>query len=233
MRETHKDAQELPSAPAVQRRDCLRWGCYGLGVIALSRLLHAESSREAPRSTQGGTPPRLAPRARRAINIFLVGGLSQVDSFDHKPALALRHGEPPPLAEQPSVFFGQVGRLRRPDWGFTRRGRSGLWVSDLFPHLGEMADELTVINSMVSETGNHTPALFLSNSGFQFNGFPSLGSWLSYGLGNDSDSLPTYVVLPDARGAPSGGASSWSSGFLPAQHQGVRFGPGERPVRDL
>jgi len=181
---------------------------------------------------EGGFPPHSAPRARRAINICLVGGLSQVDSFDYKPALEKFHGKTPP-GKRPEVFFGKVGRVRRNDWKFQPRGRSGLWISELFPHIAGVADELTLVRSMHSETGNHTPALFLSNSGFQFNGYPSLGSWLSYGLGNLSDSLPTFVVMPDARGAPSGGASSWSSGFLPGEHQGVSFSSGQQPVRDL
>ena len=106
-------------------------------------------------------------------------------------------------------------------------------MSDLFPHLAKVADELTVIRSMYSDTSNHTPALFLSNSGFQTNGFPSLGGWLSYGLGKASDSLPAFVVIPDRRGAPSGGSSNWSNGFLPGEHQGVVFRSSEQPVRDL
>jgi hypothetical protein len=103
----------------------------------------------------------------------------------------------------------------------------------MFPRIAEVADELTVIRSMVSESANHTPALFFANSGFEFNGFPSMGSWLSFGLGNESDSLPTYLVLPDARGGPNGGASNWTCGFLPAQHQGVVLQGGKQPVRDL
>jgi hypothetical protein len=103
----------------------------------------------------------------------------------------------------------------------------------MFPRIAAMADDLTVIRSMVSDSANHTPALFFSNSGFQFNGFPSMGSWLSYGLGNETDTLPTYVVLPDGRGGPNGGSSNWTSGFLPAQHQGVPFRGGSQPVRDL
>ena len=163
------------------------------------------------------------PRPERAIHIFLHGGLSQVDSFDYKPELIRRHGQAMPVDERPDVFFGKVGRLHRPHWAFRQRGQSGLWVSDLFPHLAECADELTVIRSMVAETANHTPATFEANTGFRVMGFPALGAWLSYGLGSETDDLPTFVVLPDARGLPSGGASNWTSGFLPARHQGVAF----------
>ena len=211
--------------PALLSRRCLlNWGAHGLGATALSSLLQGGET--------GTSIPHFAPRAKRVINICLVGGLSQVDSFDYKPELEKFHGKIPP-GKRPDVFFGRVGRIRKNDWEFRQRGRSGLWISELFPHLAGVADELTVIRSMHSETGNHTPALFLSNSGFQANGFPSLGSWLSYGLGNLSDSLPAFVVLPDARGAPSGGASSWSNGFLPGEHQGVPFSSGRQPVRDL
>jgi hypothetical protein len=162
-----------------------------------------------------------------------VGALSHVDSFDFKPDLVDSHGKSLASDERPDVFFGQVGLLRKPDWGFRRRGESGLWVSDLFPHIAGVADELTVINSMVAETSNHTPATFQENSGFRLNGFPALGSWLSYGLGSEADDLPAFVVIPDARELPAGGSINWSSGFLPAQHQGVVIRPTGEPIDDL
>jgi hypothetical protein len=159
--------------------------------------------------------------------------LSHLDSFDPKPALAKLHGKSLEMKEPPDIFFGQVGLLRQSDWPFRPRGRSGLMVSDLFPHLAAMADELTVIRSMTADSANHTPALYVENSGFQFSGFPSMGSWLAYGLGSEAEDLPAYVVLPDARGLPNGGSSIWSSGFLPGEHQGVLLKPGPSPVRDL
>src|SRR5438270_241433 len=180
-----------------------------------------------------GAKPHHAPKAKRAIQISLVGGMSHIDSFDHKPELTKRHGQPLGGDAKPDVFFNQVGLLRKPDWEFKKRGKSGLWVSELFPHLAGVADELTVINSMTADSANHTPALFVLNSGFQFNGYPALGSWLSYGLGSEADDLPAFVVLPDGRGDANGAASNWSSGFLPAQHQGVVFRGGDSPVRDL
>ena len=180
-----------------------------------------------------GAKPHHAPKAKRAIQISLVGGMSHIDSFDHKPELTKRHGQSLGSNAKPDVFFNQVGLLRKPDWEFKKRGQSGLWVSELFPRIGTMADELTVVNSMTAESANHTPALFVLNSGFQFNGYPALGSWLSYGLGSEADDLPAFVVLPDGRGDANGAASNWSSGFLPAQHQGVVFRGGDQPVRDL
>lgn len=206
------------------RRDLFHWGLHGIGATALLSLLGEKARPE-------GDAPKV--RARRAVHISLVGGMSHLDSFDPKPALERLHGKTLQTSEQPDIFFGQVGLLRRSDWSFRPRGASGLPVSDLFPHIAGVADDLTVVRSMVSESANHTPALFFANSGFQFNGFPSLGSWLSYGLGNESDSLPTYVVLPDPRGGPNGGASNWTSGFLPAQHQGVVFEGQGPPVHDL
>ena len=180
-----------------------------------------------------GARPHHAPKARRAIQISLVGGMSHIDSFDYKPELTKRHGQPLGGDAKPDVFFGQVGLLRKPDWQFRQRGQSGLWMSDLFTRISTVADEITVVKSMTAESANHTPALFVLNSGFQFNGYPALGSWLSYGLGSEADDLPAFVVLPDGRGDANGAASNWSSGFLPAQHQGVVFRGGDTPVRDL
>ena len=207
----------------LRRREFLNFGTQGLGATAFASLLHGE----------GTGISSSAPKAKRAINICLVGGFSQIDTFDYKPALERYHGKRPSADLKLESFFGKVGMLRKNDWRFRQRGQSGLWVSDLFPHIAGIADELTVIRSMYSDTGNHTPALFMSNTGFQTNGFPSLGSWLSYGLGSISESLPAFVVIPDRRGAPSGGASSWGSGFLPAQHQGVQLRSEGDAVRDL
>src|SRR5262245_691113 len=180
---------------------------------------------------RGGTP--LDPKAKRVIHVCLCGGLSHIDSFDHKPMLTRFHGKTLPGSEKPDTFFGQIGLLRKPDWEFRRHGKSGLWISDLFPHLASMADELTVINSMVADSANHTPATYQENSGFRLNGFPALGSWLSYGLGAETDELPAFVVLPDPRGFPAGGTINWSSGFLPARHQGVPFRTKGTPIDDL
>lgn len=213
------------------RRDFLEFNSIGLAGAALCSLLGRD--RPATGTETVDSSFDVIGRAKRAIHICLVGGFSQVDSFDYKPELDRLHGKSISPDVKPQTFFGQTGLLRKSEWEFTQRGQSGLWISDLFPHLAQIADELTVIRSMVADTANHMPAMFQENSGFQANGFPSLGSWLSYGLGNDSDSLPTFVVLPDARSLPNGGASNWSSGFLPAQHQGTLFGTGPQPIRNL
>jgi hypothetical protein len=224
-----------PSAvPLFDRRGFLSWVGCGLGGAALATLLGRDGSLQATPLVPGHAGcPHHPPRATRAIHICLCGGLSQVDSFDYKPELTRLHGTSLNATEQPDVFFGQIGRLRQSDWPFRRRGLSGLWVSDLFPHLAQVADELTVINSMVAETSNHTPATFQENTGFRLNGFPSLGAWLSYGLGCETDNLPAFVVLPDTRGLPAGGSINWSNGFLPAQHQGVALRTQGIPIDDL
>lgn len=152
------------------RRDLFHWGINGLGATALASLLADETTSASDAS---GTHQ---PKAKRAIHICLIGGLSHVDSFDYKPELKKLHGKSLQTDEQPDLFFGKVGLLRAEDWNFKPRGNSGLMISDMFPHIAELADDLTVLRSMESKSANHTPALFLANSGFEFNGFPSMGS---------------------------------------------------------
>lgn len=218
----------------MDRREFLSWVQGGLAGAAAATLLLRDGT------VQGGEPgearppcPHFPPRATRALHICLCGAMSQVDTFDFKPGLVAAHGKSVNSSTTPDTFFGQIGRLRKPDWAFRRRGQSGLWVSDLFPHLAQVADELTVIRSMVAETSNHTPATFQENSGFRLNGFPAAGAWLSYGLGNESDDLPAFVVIPDAREFPAGGAINWTNGFLPARYQGVVIRPQGEPIDDL
>lgn len=209
------------------RREFFNWGMNGLGATALATLFSRESTLAASKDS------KLQPKAKRAIHICLVGGMSHVDSFDYKPELKKFHGKSLQTDEQPDLFFGKMGLLRQQDWEFKPRGQSGLMISDMFPRIAELADDLTILRSMESKSANHTPALFLANSGFEFNGFPSMGSWISYGMGLENESLPAYVVLNDERGAPNTGASTWSSSFLPSNHQGVVFRGGAQPVRDL
>ena len=220
---------------SIDRRGFFHWVGGGLAGAAAASLMMADGTLRADVPGEADPHcPHFAPKAKRAIHICLCGAMSQVDSFDYKPELIDSHGQSlKKAASKEDVFFGQVGRLRKPDWDFRQRGQSGLWISDLFPHLGELADELTVIRSMVADTSNHTPATFQQNSGFRLNGYPALGSWLSYGLGSESDDLPAFVVIPDAREFPAGGAINWSNGFLPARHQGVVLRPRGTPIEDL
>jgi hypothetical protein len=223
-------ADRLPT-----RRDFFHWTSAGLGGAALTTLIGGErQARASGTPAEAGDPwPHHRGPAKRAIHICLCGGLSQVDTFDYKPSLEKYHGKKYGGIESADVFFGQIGLLRQSDWEFKQRGESGLWVSELFPNLGEVADELTVIRSMFAETSNHTPATFQENTGFRLNGFPTAGAWLSYGMGSETEDLPAYVVIPDNRGLPAGGSINWSNGFLPARHQGVILRSQGKAVDDL
>ena len=154
------------------RRRFLDTFATGLGGIALSSLLARDSWGAPVPGEAADPPPHHPPKARRVIQVFLQGGLSQVDSFDYKPQLVKSHGRSLSSNEKPDVFFGKVGLLRANDWEFKQRGQSGLWISELFPHIATVADELCVINSMVAESSSHTPATFQESSGFRLNGFP-------------------------------------------------------------
>ena len=222
-----------PTPAPITRRDLLARFATGVGGMALASLLARESAAAPIAGEAADPPPHHPPRASRVIQIFLQGGLSQVDTFDYKPELEKLHGKPVPGDQKPQAFMGKVGLLHKAHFDFKQRGQSGLWVSDLFPHLAEMADELTVLRSLWSGTGNHTPATYEANSGFRTLGFPAAGSWVSYGLGCDVDNLPTFVVIPDIRSLPTGAANNWSSGFLPARHQGVALSTSGPPVRNL
>jgi len=240
-----KDANALPCLPS--RRNFFSWAGNGLGAVGLASLLMKDgfaSAAQSNHSSMGKSvgPKKFdhqpiahfAPRAKRVIHICLIGGLSHLDSFDYKPELEKYHGkELPNDGDAPETFFGQLGLLRKNDWDFKRRGESGLWISELFPHIASQADELTVINSMVAESANHTPAMFEESTGFRLNGYPTMGAWIGYGLGNMTEELPNYVVLPDSRGYPCSGSTNWSNGFLPAQHQGVPFETKGQAIRDL
>ena len=218
----------------LSRRGLLNFSGSSITGTALASMLLRSGEVRADRVPgESSSSPQHPPRATRVVHLCLCGGLSHLDSFDYKPQLERLHGKSLQASERPETFFNQIGLLRQSDWKFRQRGQSGLWISDLFPKLAELADDLTVIRSMVADSANHTPATFEENSGFRLNGFPVMGSWISWGLGCETDELPSYVVLPDVRGLPAGGTINWSNGFLPAQHQGVAFQSAGAPIRDL
>ena len=192
----------------------------GLGSVALAWLLNGGLAGAAQGGRVGNDP---VPKARRVIQVFSPGGVSHVDTFDFKPELERRDGEPLSGKGELDTFFGKPGVLRKSVYGFRQRGRCGAWVSDVFPHLATCVDDIAFIHSMVAKSPAHQPACYQMNTGFTLAGFPSVGSWISYGLGSESDELPAFVVLPDARGLVNGGTANWSNGFLPAQHQGMPF----------
>ncbi len=213
--------------PIHRRRFLLDSGA-GLGSVALSWLLANEA-----RAADAGMPPHFAARAKRVIQVFACGGVSHLDTFDYKPELVKRDGQELKGKGKIEPFFGQVGRLMKSPFAFRQHGESGRWVSEVLPGLASCVDDMTFLRAMVAKSSNHTPATFQMNSGFTMNGFPCLGAWLSYGLGTENEDLPTFVVLPDPRGQPAGGAINWTSGFLPANHQGVMFRSSDEPIADL
>ena len=198
------------------RRELLSAASTGFGAVALAALGIGN-----PLAAPAVAAP--ARRVRSVIFCFMSGGVSAVDSFDPKPRLAIDHGKPMPVPVKPTVF-NDNGTIMASPWEFHRRGRSGLPVSDLFPHLAGCADDLAVIRSMTSPANEHAQANYHIHSGFSLAGYPSAGAWMSYGLGSECHDLPGFVVLAGG-GAPLGGAGVFGSGFLPATHQATLLDP--------
>ncbi len=223
----------------ITRRDLLWQTAGGLGGIALACLLADDVAQASPiqnlesKIQNSSSLPHFKPKAKRVVQIFCMGGVSHIDTFDYKPELVRSDGKAMTNKGKVDTFFGQPGNLMKSPFAFKQRGRSGLWASDLLPNLAECVDDITFLRSMTSKSSNHTPATFFMNTGFTMNGFPCLGAWLSYGLGTENQDLPAFVVLPDPRGLPAGGSINWTSGFLPASHQGVAFGARKEPIPDL
>ena len=223
-----RTAPGLP--PVLSRRHFLSNTAGGLGGVALAWLLN----RDLARASTTSALPHHPARAKRIVQIFCCGGVSHIDTFDHKPELARLHGKTLEGKGENLGFFGQPGKVMKSVYEFRQHGQSGSWVSSLLPHLSQCVDDVSFIHSMVAKSNNHTPATFQMNSGYTLNGFPCMGAWLSYGLGAESDNLPAFVVLPDPRGLIAGGSINWTSGFLPANHQGVPFRTqGAEPIVDL
>ncbi|HVJ80636.1 MAG TPA: DUF1501 domain-containing protein, partial [Planctomycetia bacterium] len=226
------------------RRTFLRASAAGLGAFALSALeaesRAADPAGAAPPAAEGPLPPHFAPKCKRVIFLYMAGGPSHLETFDPKPVLAKNHGKPMPESftkgQQLAQLQGQKLLCFGPQWNFKKYGKSGLEISELFPHLGKMADELCVLRSMHTEQINHDPAHAFMNSGALVAGRPSMGSWLLYGLGAETKNLPGYVVLTSAG---KGGqmqpiaARQWSSGFLPSKYQGVKLNSLGDPVHHI
>ena len=162
------------------------------------------------------------------------GAASQCDTFDYKPELIRRAGQKFDPGGKVELFQSDPGVVMKSPWDWKQYGQCGKWVSNLVPHLASCVDDIAFIHSMVSKSNVHGPATFMQNSGFVLPGFPSMGSWISYGLGSLTDNLPTFVVLPDARGFAPNGPANWTAGFLPASHQGTMLRVGKpNPIFDL
>ncbi|MFO1489429.1 MAG: DUF1501 domain-containing protein [Kiritimatiellia bacterium] len=218
---------------SVNRRTFLQKSAYGLGGIALARLLGGASAQAAPAGSDRwrGTvrPLHVPPKAKRIIHLCMAGGPSHLETFDFKPALVGLHGKPFPESftrgQQLAQLQGSTLTARGPFCGFQRHGRAGIEISDLFPNIATVADELCVIRSMTTEQINHDPAHAFMNSGSIIKGRPSMGSWLLYGLGSETESLPGFIVLTSAgrEGQQPVSARQWSAGFLPSKFQGIQF----------
>lgn len=206
------------------------------GLLASDGPLAGTGDRRAASDPMSPHPPHFAPKAKRCIFIFLEGAPSQVDLYDPKPELARRHGQqlPPSLTEKVRFAFIKkesailMGSPRK----FYRRGQCGMELSDLLPHTATIADDMALVRSMQTDAFNHHPAQLMMTTGVPRFGRPSMGSWLTYGLGSDSENLPGYVVLTAGRGG-SGGVSNWTSGFLPSTYQGVVFRSEGEPILNL
>ena len=204
------------------RRRFLQRAGLGLGSVALGTLLHEQTSAvAAPVNPLAARPPLFPAKAKRIVWLFMTGAPSQVDTWDYKPELQKRNGETLPGSDPKTGFFTTSGKILKSPFGWNQHGKSGSWVSDIFPHMSKHVDDMAFIHSMQNKSALHGPAMFMMNSGFIRPGFPSMGSWVTYGLGCETDNLPSFVVLPDVRGLPPGGAGNWNAGFLPAVHQGT------------
>ena len=228
---------EAPDQSQMPRRSFFQQVSTGLQGAALTWLLQQDLYADEKQKPVRETPkfgPHHQPRAKSVIHLFMNGGPSQMDLFDPKPYLDKHHGQAYFQKIAGEVEFpAQAGAIMRSPFQFARHGESGMWVSDIMPHLAKQIDEITMIRSMYTTNLTHEPALYKIQSGSEFTGHPSLGAWVSYGLGSENQNLPTYVVLDDPRGLPVNGIENWQAGFLPAQHQGTRFRATGSPVLNL
>lgn len=210
----------------ISRRECLQASGLGIGTLALGGLLANPAGLSArPNSTSTHSGPHFAPRAKRIIHLFMNGGPSQIDTFDPKHNLKALDGKPLPKSVKDTLQLTQrkrVGNIFASPFKFKQHGECGLEVSELYPHIARHADDLCVVRSMLGEVANHTPGLLLTNCGHSALARPSLGSWLTYGLGNESDDLPGFVVLVPS-GLPTAQSRNWTSAFMPGVYQGTHI----------
>ena len=222
------------------RRDLLESTGTTLAGAALASLLGNSPLRAAeapflpqinPARPYAARPPQQFAAAKNVIVIFCAGAVSQLETWDYKPELIEWDGKP--LPGGPAVTFqGPAGNLARPQYAFRQHGQTGKWVSDLIPHLAELTDDFAFVHSLTSKSNTHGPAENFLSTGSVLDGFPSLGAWVTYALGSESENLPAYVAIPDPRGVPQNGSNNWGPGFLPAAFQGTTLSSKE-PVRHL
>ncbi len=221
----------------MNRRDFLWHSGGGLGGIALAALLGEDrllaQDRPAPNADLGGGLHHLA-KAKRVVQFFMSGAASQCDTFDYKPLLIQRNGQPFNPGGRVELFQSSPGAVMQSPWGWRQHGQCGKWISDLLPHLATCVDDIAFLPALIAKSNVHGPATFMQNTGFALPGFPSMGAWVNYALGSMTQDLPAFVVLPDSRGFAPNGPANWSAAFLPASFQGTMLRPSDRnPIFDL
>ncbi len=234
----YADSLRFPLSPAssqfhASRRALLTGATGGFASIAAAALLHADEDHAdtGNQPTTGAAASEQShdqiatthhqPRVRRVIQLFMTGGVSPMDTFDYKPALERLHGQNLGPDEKPEGFTAPAGAVMKSPFQFARYGETGRWVSSLFPHFSQVIDQPAFLMAMSAATNVHGPATYLMNTGFMTPGFPCFGAWISYALGQLSEELPTFVVLPDPRGLPYNQRGNFSAGFLPSRYQGT------------
>jgi hypothetical protein len=208
----------------------------GQGFFGAAAKAEERTAREGRNATEGvpyKVGPHVGGKAKHCVFLFMNGAPSQVDTFDPKPELAKYDGQPYAGKQKFGSNNRPVGYLMKSPFRFDRHGQSGLEISELFPHTAKHADDLCVLRAMQTDTAAHSSGCLQLNTGSPLTGKPSVGSWLSYGLGSLNENLPSYVVMTDPRGGPIGGAPNWGAGYMPARYQGTLFRSGESPLLDL
>lgn len=235
MKNIFTNALQSPNL-STPRRHFMMNSLSGLSGIALAAMCADELKAESPKidlaRPYAPRPTHFEPKAKNVIVVFCSGALSHVDTFDYKPELVKRHGQPLPGNENLVSFQGPNGNLTKPLWDFKPRGESGKMTSDLLPNIGNLSDEICYIHSLTNKSNTHGPAENMINTGFTFDGFPSMGAWVNFALGSENQDLPAFVAIEDPRGMPQSGPNNWASGFLPAAFQGTPFST-TKPVRYL
>jgi hypothetical protein len=227
-----------PTASFGSRRTFLRRAGNGLGMLALANLFQQEALArgETGLNPMAARPGHFPAKAKNIIWLFMNGGPSHVDTWDYKPELAKRDGQDLKGFDKTTGFFAdQVGPVMKSPFRFAQHGQSGAWVSELFPAMARHVDKMAFIHSCWTDSNNHSPALFKINTGMARMGFPCLGSWVTYGLGTESQNLPAFIVMYDTlgRGIPKGHSSNWGPGFLPGVFQGTALRAQGAPINDL
>lgn len=235
------NAHRVPINQRSHRRDFFADTGRGLAGIALASLLHDDRGLQAARPLRpqidpahpyAARKPHFAAKAKNVIVIFCSGACSQLDTFDYKPELIRRHGQPLPGGDDLVTFQGAQGNLTRSPWEFKPRGECGKMVSDLVPMLGDLADDMCFVHSLTGKTNTHGPGENFMSTGYTLDGFPSMGAWVTWALGSENQELPAYVAIPDPRGTPQSSVNNWGAGFLPAAYQGTDFNA-SKPLRNL